>query len=244
MKSHRIPSLLPLACMALTAGSAHAAVLASYDINSILSPTADSAGATGLTASSLTTTASGVSTNFRWLGTHVPYHLNANVNDGTTPTVTDIVATWNLTPTAGQQITIDTTGGVGFGLLAFSGQQDEGNSYSVYGRVFIASDAVFTNILATSTILSDTEDDETSRNPSNITSDQTVGTVDFDASVTSSSTLYFGFAFLEDLSNSSIVSTNARYDGFEVNGSVAAIPEPSAALLGGLGMLALLRRRR
>ena len=34
----------------------------------------------------------------------------------------------------------------------------------------------------------------------------------------------------------------ARFDNFTVNGTV--VPEPSAAVLGGLGMLALLRRRR
>lgn len=42
------------------------------------------------------------------------------------------------------------------------------------------------------------------------------------------------------------VSTNqgARWDNVVLNGSVAAVPEPSAALLGGLGGLLLLRRRR
>jgi hypothetical protein len=35
-----------------------------------------------------------------------------------------------------------------------------------------------------------------------------------------------------------------RYDNVVLSGDVAAIPEPSTALLGGLGLLALLRRRR
>lgn len=38
--------------------------------------------------------------------------------------------------------------------------------------------------------------------------------------------------------------SNSVGNDFIINGSVAAIPEPSAALLGGLGFLALLRRRR
>ncbi|MCF7734384.1 MAG: hypothetical protein K9N23_22065, partial [Akkermansiaceae bacterium] len=33
-------------------------------------------------------------------------------------------------------------------------------------------------------------------------------------------------------------------DSLYVNGQLSVIPEPTAALLGGLGMLALLRRRR
>ena len=32
--------------------------------------------------------------------------------------------------------------------------------------------------------------------------------------------------------------------GIQLDGGVVAVPEPSAALLGGLGLLALLRRRR
>ena len=39
----------------------------------------------------------------------------------------------------------------------------------------------------------------------------------------------------------SMSGTNAAFNGFQL---VEAIPEPSAALLGGLGVLALLRRRR
>ena len=33
-------------------------------------------------------------------------------------------------------------------------------------------------------------------------------------------------------------------DNLSINGTFTAVPEPSAALLGGLGLLALLRRRR
>ena len=38
--------------------------------------------------------------------------------------------------------------------------------------------------------------------------------------------------------------TNATGSGFYDNFSLTTVPEPSAALLGGLGLLALLRRRR
>lgn len=59
---------------------------------------------------------------------------------------------------------------------------------------------------------------------------QTFGTVDIDN---------FGFA------NAFGVGSSGR-EAYFTNGSLAivVIPEPSAALLGGLGLLALLRRRR
>lgn len=44
--------------------------------------------------------------------------------------------------------------------------------------------------------------------------------------------------------NGSITQRRYTYDNITLNGSVNVVPEPSAALLGGLGLLALLRRRR
>lgn len=41
-----------------------------------------------------------------------------------------------------------------------------------------------------------------------------------------------------------VANRNFRVDDFQLNGTVALIPEPSAALLNSLGVLALLRRRR
>ena len=51
---------------------------------------------------------------------------------------------------------------------------------------------------------------------------------------TSSGTGFLTFALTSDTSNVPVIN------GF----SIDAIPEPSAALLGGIGLLALLRRRR
>ena len=221
--------ILRFAAALVIVTSAKAATLAFYDIEASLTVTAGTVDP-GLTASTLdATTASGTSTNFEWVGTRVPFYLDAAVADGTNPTVPNIVATWSLTPTSGNQINLPTVGALNYGVLAFS---NPAGTYTVTTRIFIASDAAFTNILATSTILSD--------NAVSSGSTPTLGTVDLDNAVSSTATLYFGLAMVETNKPGTF---NARYDGIQVNGTVTAIPEPSAALLGGLGMLALLRRR-
>lgn len=48
----------------------------------------------------------------------------------------------------------------------------------------------------------------------------------------------------KDGSNTGTFAQNFSYSGSGTAGTLTAIPEPSAALLGGLGMLCLLRRRR
>ena len=53
------------------------------------------------------------------------------------------------------------------------------------------------------------------------------------------STITFRLALFDNLNENGKLT---RFDDFTLNGAV--VPEPSAALLGGLGMLALLRRRR
>jgi len=65
---------------ALMMGSAHAAQLALYDIESNLKQ-ADSANATGLTASAIdATSATGTTTNFETLGNRIPYWDDSLVN--------------------------------------------------------------------------------------------------------------------------------------------------------------------
>jgi hypothetical protein len=53
--------------------------------------------------------------------------------------------------------------------------------------------------------------------------------------------LYFGFAFGD---NSGAGDKSGRIDNIIVSGTVSAVPEPSVSLLGCLGVLGLLRRRR
>jgi hypothetical protein len=138
--------------MALFVTGAEAATLVFYDINSNLT-VAPSSVDPGLIASNMdATTASGTSTNFRRVGSHVPFWQDAAIADGTDPGVTNILVTWSLTATEGNQINISTTDALSYGVLAFS---NPASTYTVSTRVFIASDASFTNILATSTILSD-----------------------------------------------------------------------------------------
>jgi hypothetical protein len=66
--------------------------------------------------------------------------------------------------------------------------------------------------------------------------------VNLDNAVSSASTLYFGIAMME---SNKPTTFNARIDGIQVNGTVTAIPEPSAiVMLGAAGMLLAIRRRR
>lgn len=55
------------------------------------------------------------------------------------------------------------------------------------------------------------------------------------------STITFRLSVFDDRNENAKIT---RFDTFTLNGDVNAIPEPSAALLGGLGLLCLLRRRR
>ncbi len=230
MKNLTITKLFLIALTALSfVAPCSATVLAFYDIESNLTQ-ADEAGAPGLTASAIDATgASGTSSNFAWEGSRVPYWFSDIVNNGTDPGVADILGTFSLTPDSGQQIELATSDVFNIGVLAY---QNSG-PYEATVRLIVASDSAFTNILATSTTLLD--------NDGNGGSTQTSGFLDLDNAVTSASTLYFGVAMVDNVETNSY---NARFDAVQVNGTVTVIPEPSAALLGGLGALLLLRRRR
>jgi len=243
-KSMAIPGCFLAMALALPCS---AATLAFYDIESLTQ--ADSANATGLTASSIdATSADGTSTNFSFQGSRMPYWFSDNVNDdaNVTPTVPgspgtgDILATFSLTPTVGQQISLGTTNVFDIGVLAYVNS----GSYTATARLFVASDAAFTNILATSTTISNNRAAVSGGTVTSSTagdSTEVVGLLGLDNAVTSSSTLYFGVAVVD---NDSSGGPNARLDGIGVYGAVSPVPEPSSALLGGLGALLLLRRRR
>lgn len=224
-------ALLASLIIAGLASSADAATLAFYDIESILTQ-ADSANATGITASAIdATSADGTSANYSWEGSGVPYWFVDNVNDGTDPGVADILATFSLTPDAGQQIELGTTDVFDIGVLAL--QADPNDGYEATARVIVASDSGFNNILATSTTLLDTGLNST---------EPTLGSLDLDNPVISASTLHFGVAMVDNLPSHE--EFNARFDGLQVNGAV--IPEPTSAILAlcGLVSFGLIGRRR
>jgi len=235
MKSNTITPITVAALTALAfAVPCSAATLATYDIETN-GAVADATNAADMTASTLdASSADGTSTNFEWVGTRVPFWQRGNtgeLNKGTDPGIADIILTWNLTPDAGNQIVILTTDALSYGVLA---QTSSVTLYEVTTRVFVASDAAFTNILATSTTLSDIGNGGTS---------PTLGSVNFDQLISSADTLYFGLAALDN--NEATGTPDARVDGITVTGTVSSIPEPSTGLLVAFAAsTSLLRRRR
>ena len=231
-----------------------AATLAFYDIEGL--PTTASTPAdggepttTGFTASSIDATgADGTSTNFAFLGSRMAYWFgeNTNLNEGTDPAdpgVANILATFSLTPDAGQQISLGTTDVFDIGVLAY----ENSGSYTATARLFVASDAAFTNILATSTTITNNRGSDggatvTSSTAGTTSVGNTVGLLGLDNAVTSSSTLYFGVAMQENAAS----GNNSRFDGVGVYGTVSPVPEPgSFALLAGMfGLTWVMLRRR
>jgi hypothetical protein len=246
-KSMAIPGCFLAMALALPCS---AATLAFYDIEGNLTQASTPADGgepttTGFTASSIdATSADGTSSNFEFLGNRIPYwpSTNTNLNVGTDPGVGDILATFTLTPDAGQQISLGTTDVFDIGVLAYS----TGSAYEATARLIVASDAAFTNILATSTTISNNRAAVSGGTVTSSTagdSTEVVGLLGLDNAVTSSSTLYFGVAVVD---NDSSGGPNARFDGVGVYGTVSPVPEPgSFALLAGMfGLTWVMLRRR
>jgi hypothetical protein len=247
-KSMAIPGCFLAMALALPCS---AATLAFYDIEGNLTQASTPADGgepttTGFTASSIdATSADGTSSNFEFLGNRIPYWLstNTNLNVGTDPGVGDILATFTLTPDAGQQISLGTTDVFDIGVLAYS----TGSAYEATARLIVASDAAFTNILATSTTITNNRGSDggatvTSSTAGTTSVGNTVGLLGLDNAVTSSSTLYFGVAMQENAAS----GNNSRFDGVGVYGTVSPVPEPgSFALLAGMfGLTWVMLRRR
>lgn len=225
-----IPTLAAVALLG-SAGLSPAAVILAHGLNNTTN--ADSVDpllnyATGITLQD------GYTTSGRTEGTHVAYFNNTSMTTVATPTVSDIKFSFSLTPDAGYGIAFDATNTVTWDIMAWANTGTTGG-LTVYSKLFVSKTSDFSVIEASSSIFSVVA----ASNASIISNTNPFLNYTGDENYTGP--LYFGFAFTD---NSGSTAKNGRMDNILINGSLTAVPEPSAALLGGLGVLALLRRRR
>ena len=222
--------LLPVIALCMTAATSHAAVLAQYDFNG--ASAVASTVATDVTAGNFTPVGinpanvglSGAGNAFlRSTRTQATQalaltDLNAGLNDYQTVTIS-----------AGPGKFLDLTS-VTFGFNA-----NNNNS----GGNFTSTAVLSSNVNGFGVAITGTDN---SRTVAQSTSGPFTPTATFDLSASeynNLSTITFRLSTFDSINDNGDLS---RFDDFTLNGDV--IPEPSSTLLGGLGMLCLLRRRR
>ncbi len=227
-----ILSVVMAFAIALSATSAPAAAITKNGLNN---STAFNTVDANLTATVGTNTGDGYSALGETEGTHWMYFTNTSTTNTATPTVGQIRFSFSLTPTSGYGITLNTTDSVTWDIGAYASSVDTSGGLIFYSKMFISDTSNFSNILATSLVYS------VAASPNSTPVSNTNPTIG-SSIANHTGPLYFGFAFGDN--SSANYDKNGRLDNITVNGTISAIPEPSVSLLGGLGLHALLLRRR
>jgi len=217
-------------CSLLLAAPAHAAVIANYNFNSNLASSDTEPNSTA--SNFVATVTNGSSGNF---GRSTGGNIFARSNGLTGTTAAAAVShgnfwSFSVTPVSGQMLNLTT--------LTFQTAHADTNTGAGAGNT-----AVTMNFFVRSSVdgfAANVGDTFSQAYPTSFI-DRTVN-LSGAAFQNLDSTVTFRLYVFE----SAEVDTNqgVRWDNVVLNGEVVAIPEPSAALLGGIGALLLLRRRR
>lgn len=217
MKTHGIFRNLfvctALALVTMMAFDVKADLIVAYNIEAA-SPSAAIFTNAYVSVSDLVFSANGVNGTADWLPSQVAYYYNPRLSD--TPTTSDILASWSVTPTNNATITLDAIGGATAGMRVYEQASIDG---TLYGKLFVASDAAFTTILAESDIV-------TSYSASN---EGPVTNASINSAISSSATLYFGFAMTQTINGTG--NAQARFDDFKVNGQAVAPPAGTVLII-------------
>jgi hypothetical protein len=210
-----------VASLSLLAGTSHAATIVSYDFSSDANPTTELAD-TNSTA--VTSDAS------RWTGSNNHGRSAAGNYFGRGPKDTALTSYVQFTVNADSGYTLNLASlSYGYQMSQIQGSGTAPFTFetrsSVDGFASAISGTYSTNPVSSAT--------------------SSFHTATFDlSSIAYSGLESIEFRFYVTGSGAGFANDIARWDDITVTGDVALIPEPTTALLGGLGLLALLRRRR
>lgn len=228
--------LSKLAVMAITgycmiASSQAAVILAQYDFDAptaTVTTVAASTEGTGVTAGNFTATGSNI--GISGSSNHAFLRVDQTGSDQTAALADDDYFSFTISAAnSGERLNLTNL------TLLLGGNSNTGNTFT--NQIYLVSnlDSFGSAIGGTNTTKSFTASNGNQFNTVNTTFDLS------GASYQGLETITFQLRFSDDATNSNLFN---RFDDVTVNGTVDPIPEPSAALLGALGLLALLRRRR